>query len=37
MHVEERPIGPNDFAYVIEPLEIVCKASVETGNAVIWS
>lgn len=36
LHVEDRPQTPADFAFIVEPLRVVFRASVETGNPVRW-
>jgi hypothetical protein len=36
LHIEERRLSADDFEYILEPLEIVCKASISTGNPVMW-
>lgn len=36
-HIEMRPVQPNRYAYILDPLTRVFEASVETGNAVRWS
>jgi hypothetical protein len=35
-HVERRPIRPEEFLPVLEALERIFRASVETGNPVLW-
>jgi hypothetical protein len=36
-HVEKRPvIRPAEFLHIVEPLERIFRASVETGNPVEW-
>jgi hypothetical protein len=35
-HVEKRPVRPAEFLHVIEPLERIFRASLETGNPVLW-
>jgi hypothetical protein len=35
-HVVTRPITTDHFGYVVEPLKILCRASIETGNPVVW-
>lgn len=37
LHVDVRPERSSDFEYILKPLEIVFRASVETGNPVRWS
>jgi hypothetical protein len=34
--VESRPRTAADFVYILEPLRELCRASVETGNPVVW-
>jgi len=36
-HVEVRDVSPDEFAYIVEPLSKVFRASVATGNPVRWS
>jgi hypothetical protein len=36
LHVEARPHTAADFEYILFPLKLLCEASVETGNPVIW-
>jgi hypothetical protein len=36
MHVETRQPSEGKFEYILRPLEIVCRAAVETGNPVVW-
>jgi hypothetical protein len=35
-HVESRVVTPADFAPVVEPLERLFRASLETGNPARW-
>lgn len=37
MHVEQRLVDTDYFAYILEPLTQILKVSVETGNPVRWS
>lgn len=37
LRVATRPQPTTDFAYIVGPLRMLCKASVETGNPVMWS
>jgi hypothetical protein len=37
MHVEQRGIDVDYFSYILEPLTLILRASVETGNPVRWS
>lgn len=37
MHVEQRVVGTDYYAYILEPLTKIFQASVETGNPVRWS
>ncbi len=37
VHVEQRPIEVTYFSYIVQPLEYIFQASVETGNPVRWS
>jgi hypothetical protein len=34
--IEQRPLSENRFAYILEPLKRVCKASIETNNPIRW-
>ncbi|MCU0514274.1 MAG: hypothetical protein MUE40_17095 [Anaerolineae bacterium] len=36
LHVEERPLTPEDFEYILLPLQKVCEAAIATGNPVVW-
>jgi len=36
LHVETRPIDATEFAHQLNALETVCKASIETGNPIVW-
>lgn len=36
LHVEERPLSTEHFSHILDALTEVCRASVETGNAVLW-
>jgi hypothetical protein len=36
VHVEMRNLRPADFAYIVDPLTRIFRASVETGNPVRW-
>lgn len=36
MHVERRSHGAERYAYILRPLEVALKASVATGNPVLW-
>lgn len=36
MHVAERTVGAEEYDYIVQPLIRLCKASVETGNPVVW-
>lgn len=36
-HVEVRVVTPEEFEYILGPLERVFRAAVETGNPVRWS
>lgn len=37
MHVEQRLVDTNYFAYILDPLTRILTLSVETGNPVRWS
>lgn len=37
LHSEERTIGAEKFDYIVKPLLTICRASVETGNPVVWT
>ena len=37
MHVEQRMVDVNYFAYILEPLTHILTVAVETGNPVRWS
>jgi hypothetical protein len=37
LHVEQRGIEADYFAYVLDPLKTIFQAAVETGNPVRWS
>jgi len=37
MHVEQRIVDVNYFAYILEPLTQILTVAVETGNPVRWS
>ena len=37
MHVEQRMVDVNYFAYILDPLTQVLTVAVETGNPVRWS
>jgi len=37
MHVEQRMVDVNYFAYILEPLTQILTVAVETGNPVRWS
>jgi hypothetical protein len=36
LHVERRPVQPDEFLDIVEALERIFRASVETGNPVLW-
>jgi len=36
LHVDLHPERSSDYEYILRPLEIVFRASVETGNPVRW-
>lgn len=36
LHVDRRPERSSDYEYILKPLEIVFRASAETGNPVRW-
>jgi hypothetical protein len=37
LRVEYRPRTAADFEYIVEPLRVLCRAAVATGNPVIWT
>lgn len=37
LHVEQRPLMPGDFEYIVTPLYTVFQAAVEIGNPVHWT
>jgi len=37
MHVEQRMVDVNYFAYILDPLTHILSVAVETGNPVRWS
>ena len=36
LHVERRPVRPEEFLSILEPLERIFRASVAVGNPVEW-
>lgn len=36
LHVEQRQVTDDEYAYILKPLETICRASIETGNPIIW-
>lgn len=36
LRVQNSPVTPDQFAYILNPLTRVLQASVETGNPVVW-
>ena len=36
LHVERRPVRPEEFLYILEPLERIFRASIAVGNPVEW-
>jgi len=37
VHFERRDHASTHFNYIIEPLRILCRAAIETGNPIRWS
>jgi len=37
LQVISKPEVPGDYAYIVDTLETLCRASVETGNPVVWT
>ena len=36
LHVERRPVRPEEFLFILKPLERIFRASVAVGNPVEW-
>jgi hypothetical protein len=37
LRVEHRPRSAADYGYIVEPLRVLCRAAVATGNPVHWT
>ncbi len=37
LHVEMRAVSASSYDYILNAIEAVCKASIRTGNPIIWT